>query len=160
MQRPVLRATLGLLALALVLPFWPFGTAAVSAASRSTSPIGICLQQPTLVHENGQDVLRCPHPLKIVPRNKGFYMFVAIKDSRGFQTYALDWRIQRWQPKKRKWTTVRSETNVSIHPSWQYVWFREYGLAKGRYRALISSNYLAKYVGAPVYHFASTFTVR
>ncbi len=145
------------LAVFLLAPFLQPGT--VAAADPKPRPIEICLQQPKTAQVSGQDTLTCPSPATTVPRKKVFYLVVSVTDAKGFQTHGLDWSLQRWQPKRHRWATVRQQVGTKIQPDWQYVWLVEQGLAPGSYRALISSDFLAKYTDAPMFHFATSFKV-
>lgn len=144
-------------ACALALPLYPVSAA---ASPQKTLPIKICLSQPKSVQMGGQDVLSCPNPATNVPRKKSFYLLISVTAQQGFQTYALDWALKRWQPKRHRWATMRQQIGTKIQPDWQYVWLSEQGLAPGSYRAFVSSDFLAKYTNAPMFYFATSFKVR
>lgn len=156
MQGRPFRAVLGLTSLALFVASWLLSAASAQAASDQALPIKICLKQPKV---NGQHIIQCPRPASTVPKSSDFYLLVVVADPNGFQTSALDWEVQRWQPRKHRWATVRSQWEAQIQMSWQYVWLLQHGLSAGRYRALVWSDYLATPVGAPMFHFAAAFTV-
>ena len=143
-----------------LLVFGLSGAGAAHAAAGRTLPIRLCLTQPKDVQVNGQDVLRCDRPATTLPKRRDFYLLVSVADPNGFQTYGLDWSVQRWQAAKKRWATVRQQMGDRIQPSWQYVWLLQTGLAAGRYRAVVSSDFLAKLVDAPMFRFAVSFTVR
>ena len=144
-------------ACALALPLYPVSAA---ASPQKTLPIKICLSQPKSVQVGGQDVLSCPNSATTVPRKRPFYLLISVSAQQGFQTYALDWSLKRWQPKRHRWATVRQQVGTKIQPDWQYVWLSERGLAPGSYRAYVSSDFLAKYANAPMFYFAASFKVR
>ncbi len=153
------RTALGILLLSL-LAFGGLGTGVANAADENLLPMKICLTKPQSVQVNGQDVLRCDRPRSVVPQHHDFYLLVSVADQNGFQTSVLDWWVQRWQPKKRRWVTVRQQMEDKIQPSWQYLWMLQTGLRAGRYRAFVSSDFLGTPMNAPLYHFAAWFTVR
>ncbi len=136
-----------LLALSVLVP----GTAAASGTK--VLPLGICLRKPV------QGKVTCGPSLRSLPRGKAFYLLVSIAAQQGLGTYALDVLVERWQPKRRHWQTLRREMGVKIQPDWQYVWFPEKGLAAGRYRAFVATDFLAKEVDAPTYEFHGAFAV-
>ena len=123
--------------------------AASAGSGQQVLPLSICLQEPSGV--NG--VVACRPALVRLPRNRAFYLFVSITAQQGLQTYGLDLTIQRWQPNKRRWITLRREVGAKIQPDWQYVWLRQKGLAPGSYRAMVATDFLAKEVNAPMYTF-------
>lgn len=156
MVRSWLRATVGILSLAWLIGSW---APAKAAAAPKPLPLGICLKQPLTVRANGQETLKCPRPSSTVPRHTVFYLLLSVTDPSGFQTYGLDWSVQRWQPKARRWASVRQEVGDQIQPGWQYVWLLQRGLAPGSYRAFVSTDFLAKLVDAPMFYFAASFKV-
>ncbi len=158
MQRPPRLTPLGVLFLTAVLA--AFAPQAAAAHDPAPLPMKICLRQPKTVPVNGQDTLTCPKPVSTVPAKKAFYLLVSVDDAKGLQTYALDWWVERWQPKAHRWATIRREMGTSIQPDWQYVWIFQEGLPPGSYRALVSSDFLATLVDAPTFEFLAVFKVR
>ncbi len=157
MQRPFPMALLAALSLMAFLAAVP--PAAAAAATREPLPMKICLRQPKTVQVNGQATLTCPDAVSTVPKRTVFYLLVSVADPNGLQTYALDWSVQRWQPKTHRWATLRQEVGTNIQPDWQYVWLVQQGLAPGSYRARVSTDFLAKLVQAPMFEFAASFKV-
>lgn len=129
--------------------------AAAANSGQKVLPLSICLSQPTSV--NG--VVACRPAISKLPKDRTFYLFVLTTAEQGLQTYGLDVTVQQWQPKKRRWVTMRQEVGVKIQPDWQYVWFRQKGLAPGSYRAFVATDFLAKLVSAPEFTFEGSFTV-
>ena len=153
MRRLRVRALGGLAAFLLAAGALAPGAAA--AAGQKVLPLAICLRQPTTV----QGVVTCGHTLSKLPKNRTFYLLVSISAQQGLQTYAMDVTLQHWQPKKRRWVTLRQQVGVKVQPDWQYVWFRQKGLPPGGYRAFVGSDFLGTLVDAPLYEFAGAFTV-
>jgi len=145
----------GVAALLLVYALSLAAPAKVVAADQ-TLPLEICLGQPAVV----QGSLRCPHRTTQVPRGKDFYVLVAVTAQAGLGTYGLDWFLDRWQPKARRWAVVRKAFGVKIQPDWQFTWLHQKGLSPGSYRAHVRSDFLATLTNAPSYAFAARFTVR
>lgn len=151
---------LSLTVLLAVLPaFWTLGAGAARAADARTLPIRICLRKPAPARVRGRDILRCARPVSKVTRNTGFYLLLSVAGANGLQSHALDWAIQRWQPKRHRWATVREQAGDPIDPSWRYVWLFQTRLPAGSYRALVSTDFLAKMATAPRFFFAATFAV-
>jgi len=156
MRRSSLVAFVGALSLGSLLAIWP---PAAAAGDSPVLPMKICLRQPKTVQVHGQATLRCPGAVSIVPKRTVFYLLVSVADPRGLQTYALNWSVQRWQPKTHRWATLRQEVGTDIQPDWQYVWLVQQGLAPGSYRAFVYTDFLAKLVEAPIFEFAASFKV-
>lgn len=142
-----------------LLASWTLGAGTARAARASTLPIRICLRKPAQAQVKGRDILVCARPASKLVRSTGFYLLISVADPRGLQAYALDWSIQRWQPRRHRWATVRRQVRDPIQPSWRYVWLFQRGLPAGRYRAFVSTDFLAALVGSPGFLFATTFAV-
>ncbi len=148
-----------MMAALLILSLWLPSVPVAAAATPKMLPIYICLGLPSLQTQNGQAVLNCPKPVANVPAHRQFYLAFGVTSAQGFQTYGLDWGLAHWQVKGQRWSTMRSAKGARIQPDWQYAWIRESGLTPGRYVAWVASDFPAKLVGAPVYHFAVAFQV-